>query len=473
MSEFSRDESFRGDSQSTARSDAPAGGNLLKVRDDVAPLQFVRSEAGAFEVVNGEQPPWIGDAFDRSALRRRIEPWLTSLVQSDHLSLLVGSGLPTGIGVLAGAGAASMTMDEIKTCQDELGKACRQSAERAHRSEPNIEDQIRVATQLLRGLQILGDSRAEDLDTELREILSKFANSILSGERALIETDSERQTIAFTTLASFLMSFASRTGSRDRLSVFTTNYDRLVEVGAELAGLHLMDRFVGSIAPIFRSSRLDVDLHYNPPGIRGEPRFVEGVVRFGKLHGSLDWIAVGDDIRRVGIPFGASSIAPYLDAPGLKGVSANELMIYPNPAKDRETAEYPYVELFRDFAASIARPNSTIVTYGYSFGDEHINRVIRDALTIPSTHLVIISFDDRLGRIAHALQTWGRESQISLLVGPDLSDIRELTRNYLPKPSIDFASRRMGDLLRQRFGPGELSHQGPNSGGAGTSGGAS
>lgn len=74
-------------------------------------------------------------------------------------------------------------------------------------------------------------------------------------------------------------------------------------------------------------------------------------------------------------------------------------MIYPNPDKDRETAEYPYVELFRDFAAAICRPNNTLVTYGYGFGDEHINRVIKDMLTIPSTHLVIISYNDPIGRI--------------------------------------------------------------------------
>ena len=69
-------------------------------------------------------------------------------------------------------------------------------------------------------------------------------------------------------------------------------------------------------------------------------------------------------------------------------------MIYPNAGKDRETAEYPYVELFRDLAAAICRPNATLVLYGYGFGDDHINRIIRDMLTIPSTHLVIIIFSD-------------------------------------------------------------------------------
>lgn len=107
------------------------------------------------------------------------------------------------------------------------------------------------------------------------------------------------------------MSFSSRTATRDRLHIFTTNYDRIIETGAEIAGLRLIDRFVGTIAPIFRSSRLEVDYHYNPPGIRGEPRYLEGVARFTKLHGSLDWYATEGAIRRFGLPFGASSVEPF------------------------------------------------------------------------------------------------------------------------------------------------------------------
>ena len=50
-------------------------------------------------------------------------------------------------------------------------------------------------------------------------------------------------------------------------------------------------------------------------------------------------------------------------------------MIYPNAAKDVETAYYPYAEVFRDFSATLCRPNSSLVTYGYGFGDDHINRM--------------------------------------------------------------------------------------------------
>ena len=248
------------------------------------------------------------------------------------------------------------------------------------------------------------------------------------------------------------MSPASRSGTRDRLQIFTTNYDRLIEAGAEVAGLHLIDRFVGILAPIFRSSRLNIDMHYNPPGIRGEPRFLEGVSRFTKLHGSVDWVYTDHNIRRIGLPFGAADIQPFLNSPGMRDLKPLHLMIYPNSSKDRETAAYPYVELFRDFAAAICRPNSTLVTYGYSFGDEHINRVIEDMLTIPSTHLVIISYSDPMGRIMKTYEKVGRPAQITLLIGNHLGDLKTLVDHYMPKPAIDKTSFRMTELLQSRYG---------------------
>ena len=77
---------------------------------------------------------------------------------------------------------------------------------------------------------------------------------------------------AFNYLVSFLMSFANRPNTRERLHIFTTNYDRYIEAGCDVAGLRLIDRFVNTLRPVFRTSRLNVDLHYNPPGLRGEPR---------------------------------------------------------------------------------------------------------------------------------------------------------------------------------------------------------
>ena len=136
------------------------------------------------------------------------------------------------------------------------------------------------------------------------------------------------------------------------------------------------------------------------------------------------------------------------------------LMIYPNAAKDRETAAHPYVELFRDFAAAICRPNSTVVCYGYGFGDEHINRVLVDMLTIPSAHLVVISRGDPLGRIMDTYQALGRHAQVTLLIGDHLGDLRTLVDHYLPKPAIDRTTFRMAELLKARWAVGAAGDDG-------------
>lgn len=431
--------------------------NILKVRDDHSPLYFETSEEEKkFKLCEPETVSWLsGQDFSVKELRNHIEPWLTSLFQSEHLSLLAGSGLTHAVHRIAtGKLAADMT-GEVTDGEDndKIITAAKDSASKAGREEPNIEDKLRVANELLRGLQIIGEEpRAKDLHSNIQDTLKRFSQSILSSENGIAKADEPKREQAFNILVTFLMSFASRSGVRDRLNIFTTNYDRLIEAGAELAGLHLLDRFLGNLMPIFRSSRLDLDMHYNPPGIRGEPRYLEGVTRFTKLHGSVDWVQTDKDIRRIGLPFGAENIDPYLQAPGLANASTHKLMIYPNAAKDRETSDYPYVELFRDLAAAICRPNSTLVTYGYSFGDEHINRVIRDMLIIPSTHLVIISYNDPLGRIMKTYEELGRDSQISLMIGPALSDLQTLTETFLPKAAIDKTTFRMSELLKQRLG---------------------
>ena len=335
--------------------------------------------------------------------------------------------------------------------KEKIQAAADASAAAAGRGQSNIEDQIRTANELLRGLEIFGAAKqAEALRDDLSRTLRNFAHAILKAESSIATAAAADRERAFNRLVTFLMSFASRTGTRERLNIYTTNYDRLIEAGAELAGLHLLDRFLGNLMPIFRSSRLDLDMHYNPPGIRGEPRYLEGVTRFTKLHGSVDWVQSGRDIRRIGLPFGADKVDPYLAAPGPRAASPNQMMIFPNAAKDRETLAYPYVELFRDLAAVVCRPNSTLVTYGYGFGDEHINRVIRDMLTIPSTHLVVVSMDDKLGRIEPLAEE--KSSQVSLLLGPQLADLASLTDWYLPKAAIDKATIRMSELLKQRHG---------------------
>ena len=455
------------------------GQQIVKTRDDHAPVLIHRHQHDEpsdlhkpFQIAAGSPCSWAkaDESFGPEKLRSRIEPWLTALVQSEPLALLVGSGLTHAVHYLAteetGPGMALVPFD---VRGEEITIDARRSAQAARRGDGNIEDQIRAANELLRGLEIIAATKSPNasehqevvaLKEAIKKVLAEFTAAILKAEQNLALAPDDKREQAFNYLVSFLMSFASRSGTRERLQLFTTNYDRYIEACADVAGLRLIDRFVGTLAPVFRASRLDVDLHYNPPGIRGEPRYLEGVARYTKLHGSVDWVDCDRVIRRIGIPFGATDIAPFLSVPGLEGADALQLMIYPNAAKDRETASHPYVELFRDYAAAICRPNSTLVTYGYSFGDDHINRVIEDMLTIPSAHLVVIAYGDPLGRIMRTYERLGRHAQTTLLIGDHLGDLRTLVDHYLPKPAIDRTTFRMAELLKARWGAGQVGNDG-------------
>ena len=416
--------------------------------------------------------------------RERIEPWLSALFQAEHLNLLVGSGLTTAVASAASAPVVDMSPEIflVATHADAVEEAAQESAERLGRGGSNIEDQVRSIIELIGGLRVLA-ARSEpsssadpvrqtasqmlsEWESELDEVLSSLLKRILQTERGIEAalTDAGGPTSAQVRylLGGFLLPFGSRTATRERTQIFTLNYDRLIEYGSDLLGLRIVDRFVGTLAPVFHSSRLGVDLHYNPPGIRGEPRYLEGVVHLTKLHGSVDWRSSpspsgGPEVQRSALPFGAAE-----NHPGLPRKAGDRLLIYPNPAKDVETLEYPYAELFRDFATSVCQPNSVVVAYGYGFGDDHVNRVLRDMLSIPSTHLVIISYDDAGGRLPTFCANVGREAQITLLVGKHFGDLETLVKNYLPKPAIDHATLRMVDLLNRRHRPDQSGQQQEN-----------
>ncbi len=400
------------------------------------------------------------DLKDTDKFRKHIEPWLTAVFQSEHLSLLLGSGFTSGVASAAGGNAASMTKCEWTSdldLKEKVDEYAEQIAKVCKRGAANIEDQLRAAMQLEAGLTVMGDKRAALWKTEIDKQLKSFMDSILDSERSILCVGTNNKQDADDLLVSFLLSFASRTATRERLNLFTTNYDRLIEYGCDLAGLHVLDRFVGVLSPVFRASRLNIDIHYNPPGMRGEPRYLEGVIRLCKIHGSIDWRWENQELRRYGVPFGAP-----LDHPDIPKEPAGSVMIYPNPAKDVETLDYPYAELFRDYASAVCRPNSSLVVYGYGFGDDHVNRVIKDMLTIPSTHLVIIARDKTdldnedapvnasRQRIVNFCRKVGKRAQISLLLGRHFGDLETLVQNYLPKPAIDQITIRKTKLEEQR-----------------------
>jgi SIR2-like protein len=372
--------------------------------------------------------------------RREIRAWLSTIYQAEHLSLVLGNGLTTGVASLAGANPVPLA-DPTFTAPHatEVAAKATQESEDMGRGNPNLEDFLRVAITARDGLEAIGSADASEWTTQIDAALIGLLSSVLETENGI----AAGAPAALDTLTSFLLAHTSRAPSRDRLHIFTTNYDRLVEHACDRAGVHVLDRFIGALEPSFRSSRLDIDFHYNPPGIRGEPRYLEGVTRLTKLHGSLDWRATGRDLRRVSLPFGG---------PAPAAAAGDQLIIYPNAAKDIETLAYPYAEMFRDFAAALCRPNSALVTYGYGFGDDHINRTIADMLAIPSTHLVVISYDGADGRIKRFVEKHATARNVTLLIGSNVASLDALVSGFLPAHNADLIVDRVASASSATVG---------------------
>jgi SIR2-like domain len=171
-----------------------------------------------------------------------------------------------------------------------------------------------------------------------------------------------------------------RSTTLPRAKVFTTNYDLVLERALDALGVVYFDGFIGTITRTLRTESYHYDLYYPGETTEGRVSRVDRVLHLYKLHGSINW-------RRRDLPAGdvvISQTPPQQDNFG-------NVMIYPSPLKVTEMNGYPYSEMFRHFSAQLHQPQSVLLTIGYRFQDDHISRLIYQALSVPSFVLIVIT----------------------------------------------------------------------------------
>jgi hypothetical protein len=185
---------------------------------------------------------------------------------------------------------------------------------------------------------------------------------------------------AFEAYKDVLRKILTRPLNLKRASIFTLNYDTLVERAADAEGVVLIDGFVGTVRRVFRPESYDHDLYFPAETTEGRVHRLDRVIHLLKLHGSITWVSEECELDN---PYG---IRAYGDVPQ----SNSPLVIYPTPAKWGESLGMPYAELLRRFSTTIVRPQCVLFVVGYGFGDDHICAIVRQALAIPSFTLVIV-----------------------------------------------------------------------------------
>lgn len=185
---------------------------------------------------------------------------------------------------------------------------------------------------------------------------------------------------------SFYRKLVLRDRSLPRPWVFTTNYDLFNERAMDRLGLPYANGFSGVVERRFNPATFRYALAEQLDLSNRKWSAVDGFVYLCKVHGSISWTEDDHGL------FPVREMWPQ-DAP-------SKVMIYPTPAKQNSSLGSPYADLFREFQSRIVREQSVLITAGFAFGDEHLNNIIYQALTIPTFRLIIFADPESEGEIA-------------------------------------------------------------------------
>lgn len=186
---------------------------------------------------------------------------------------------------------------------------------------------------------------------------------------------------------SFYHKFYMKTVTRGRknpINIFTTNYDLYNEQALDSLSFPYNNGFVGTYKRTFNPASYKYayveDMNLSNNVWERVPNFYN----LYKLHGSISWVKNENKINEI----------------DYEHINENDtVMIYPTPLKDRTTLMTPYSDLFRAMETILLRKNGVLITLGYSFSDDYINRLILKCLAIPTFKLVVFGKSDEISRL--------------------------------------------------------------------------
>ena len=235
--------------------------------------------------------------------------------------------------------------------------------------------------EVLFGFQFALDKTENPSLLEAKDTVDSAINSI---KRYVFETceEGQRKPSSINVLKlyqTFYRKLSQRSRSLPRPTVATTNYDLFNEIAMDRIGVPYINGFLGSVEKRFNPASFRYTIAQRLDLTSQRWTSLDNLVYFLKLHGSLNWHAV------------EGGLFPVEERPISESGDGEAMLIYPTPAKQNASFAAPYSDIFREFQNKVIQEQSVLVTIGYGFGDEHVNNIIYQALTIPTFRLVVFA----------------------------------------------------------------------------------
>jgi hypothetical protein len=315
---------------------------------------------------------------------------LKEIIQSGHLSLLIGSGC---------------SLDYISTLRD-------------------IEDRMN--------------------DEETREEAQKEYSSLIIKSKAVLDETLEKDTKERTKLSvtkqnydRFLSFWADTISKRSlhivnkQINIFTTNFDMFLEDSCERLGIPYNDGFTGQIKPIFNTSNFNKIQKYK--SLQFDNTSDIPLFSILKLHGSVSWRT---DHEKIIYSNGSHIPSDMGSKSGDAFTREYEkiAVINPNAEKHFETVlDTNYASLLRKFTLELEKENSVLFLFGFSLADKHIKNLLYGVMRSNPTLVVVYfsysEYDQKVDRL--------EESSNSNL--------------YVISPEADFSFEKSIEYLTQVF----------------------
>lgn len=315
---------------------------------------------------------------DETQLRQFASSFLNRAV---NLSLLIGSGASTPAIPLMGA-----TFESIKkkisqsdtgmetTLNQYIESICARYDLGAAEEFKNIEFLMSWLQSRIDGATDENESDREIFQTLKTGFVSSVSGCDYESEEALFVLENYQRVIQGFGKTRRTLS-GKEQSSIDIINLFTTNYDLFNEMALEKSRYLYTDGFTNGLINRFSVN----EFHRRPIDL--DDRFRDRLLPIGpffrlyKLHGSVNWSLEGalhEGVVRI----------------DYRSPNKREVMIAPMSSKYALTQNEPYSDLFREFVNVIAQPNTVLFTAGFSFGDDHIASLIKEALSRPDFTLV-------------------------------------------------------------------------------------
>lgn len=294
---------------------------------------------------------------------------LSETVRMRHLIVLTGLG--TSLCVTDGEDTRAPTMQNL---WDAVRAKCDSGGNSEQSSWENVLRIARHPNQSSDIEELLSRCKMSEsfVDGEDRTTISEFIRQAEDTIRAMVDFVSPDDKLP--THESFLRRLARRSVRRDRLKIFTTNYDVCFEHAAQSTGFTVVDGFSFSQPSVFDPLNFAYDIVRRSDHAE-TPDYIENLFHLYKIHGSIDWAR---DLRS-----GRVTKSPSTDRP---------LLIYPRHTKYELAFAQPYLEMISAFQSAIRRRDTGLLVVGFGFNDSHITEPILAAVeTNLSLKLVVVS----------------------------------------------------------------------------------